>query len=55
MMGELVHELKTVPAHQNMFKGVEAEALADFAIIAGDFNYMMNSTFEDFKSNLFNP
>ena len=45
MMGEVMNEMRVVPDHQELFKGVESDAFADFAIIAGDLHYAINNTF----------
>jgi hypothetical protein len=54
-MGELVSELKTLPAICDFFEGIETDSLSEFAVIAGDLGYMLNSTYKDFKSHLVHP
>jgi len=40
MMSEVIHEAKINPL-QTYFKGLECDTIADYSIMAGDFNYRM--------------
>ena len=55
MISELVQEFKLHRPQNEKAPGLECDSLAEFSFIAGDMNYRLNSTFEEYSHKRIDP